>query len=193
MINRFSKMSLVAGLAVAMGAWASVGAATAQTATDASPAGAAADAALVQSMGACGKITNLPRRLACYDALNRSANPAAADEHRAAERKSFGFTTPHLPNPFAAPSEVKREAQARASQKKEDGVDELQTHFDHGARTPAGKLVMVTTEGSVWLLDENSASLDPEKGAPILIRRGALGSLFCDLDRWHAIRCERLQ
>ena len=72
-------------------------------------------------------------------------------------------------------------------------MDQIQARLDHLSRTPTGQLILTTTEGAVWVLDDNSSSLQPALGSQILIRRGALGSLFCDLDRWRAIRCKRLE
>lgn len=180
MSNRFIKASLALGLMLSF-----AGAASAQ------PAANASDSPLAQSMAACGQIANIKQRVACYDALNRSANPAAAAERAETRRRNFGITAPHIPNPFAAPAEVK---QARAAAAKhEEGVDHILARLDHSSRLPTGQLMLTTTEGAVWLLEQDSVLLEPPKGAEITIRRGAMGSLFCDLDRWRAIRCKRLE
>jgi len=184
LIHERSKTSLALGVVLA----AAAGVAAAQ------PAPPASDAALAQSMAACGEIANVQKRVACYDALNRRANPAATPEAQVeTRRRDFGFRTPKLPNPLAAPKAAVRLATARPAVGKDDGVDRLTTHVDHTRRSPTGQLILVTAEGAVWMLDDNSPLLQPAKGAPVLIRRGSLGSLFCDLDRSRAIRCRRLE
>jgi hypothetical protein len=167
--------------AVAAGLALSAGVAAAQP--------AATDAALAQSMAECGRIAAVQQRVACYDALNRAANPASVEARREEKRRNFGITVPKLANPFAAPAAVK---QARAARKDEE-VDRIVARLDRTSRGPLGQLILTTTEGAVWMLDDESAALQPAQGTEFVIRRGAMGSLFCDLDNWRAIRCKRLQ
>lgn len=178
MADRFRRVSLAIGLSFALAAGASIA-----KAADGPPS-------LADSMAACGQIANIQKRVACYDALNRSANPSTGQGRVEARRRNFGITVPHLANPFASPGEAK---QARAAAHREEAVDQIQARLDHTSRTPLGNLILTTTEGAVWMLDDNSASVDPRQGSEILIRRGALGGLFCDLDHWRAIRCKRLE
>ena len=180
MIRHSIKMSLALGLALSLQA----GLAAAQAAN------AGGDASLAQSMAACGRIGNTQQRVACYDALNQSATPASVEERREAKRRSFGINAPHIANPFAPPAAVK---QARAAARHEEGEDHILAKLDHSSRSPTGQLILTTTEGAVWLLDDASSPLEPTRGSQIMIRRGAMGSLFCDLDRWHATRCKRLE
>jgi hypothetical protein len=172
------------GVALAL----SAGAATAQPASD---------PGLAQSMAACGGIANVQKRVACYDALNQKANPAAPQAAAPeTQRRDFGFKTPslpHIPNPLLAPKAAARLATARPAGKPNDGVNQITTRIDHTRRGPLGQLILVTAEGSVWMLDDNAPAIEPAKGAPVLIRRGGFGSLFCDLDRYRAIRCQRLE
>ena len=184
MIERCIKISLAFGLTFAMALTA--GAATAQP---------AADSPLAQSMAACGRIVNIQQRVACYDALNESANPAATKEPLDAKRRDFGFSLPRVGNPFAAPKAAKQ-ARAAAKQptaRQDEGVNHILARLDHSSRGPTGQLILTTTEGAVWLLDDDSSALQPKQGTEFLIRRGAMGALFCDLDNWRAIRCKRLQ
>lgn len=150
---------------------------------------AAPDAALAQSMAECGRIATVQQRVACYDALNRTTNPASVEARREEKRRNFGIAVPKLSNPFSGPAAVK---QARAT-RKDDAVDRIVARLDRTSRGPLGQLILTTTEGAVWMLDDESAALQPAKGTEFVIRRGAMGSLFCDLDNWRAIRCKRLE
>ena len=184
MIYGCGKTSLALGMILTLAA----GAASAQP--------AAGDSALAQSMAACGQIANMQKRVACYDALNQRTQPPTPQAKVETKRRDFGFSVPKAikpPNLLAAPAAAARLAKVRPADPAEEGVNQITTRVDHTRRGPTGQLVLVTAEGSVWMLENDSPMLQPAKGAEVLIRRGSLGSLFCDLDRFRAIRCKRLQ
>ncbi len=55
------------------------------------------------------------------------------------------------------------------------------------------KLRFTTTDGMIWEQTIGPVPEAPKTGAEIVIRSAAMGGHWCQMDKWHAVRCKRVQ
>jgi len=157
--------------------------------------------AVVQSITQCREIANEADRFACYDrvagaigkgeaAVNQAAKPPTPEARREVERREFG--KPATPPPLARPAQVPAK-RAEAQKPADTRVKQIVTKLEHISRIPDGRLLIVTANDGAWVQTDHEKFQNlPRRGAEIMIRQGAMGNFLCDLDRWHAARCKRL-
>lgn len=153
---------------------------------------------VVQSITACRQIVDEAERFACYDrvagaigkgesAINQAAQPPTPAQRQETERREFG--RPAAPPPIVRKPEPPKQA-ARAKPKR---ADQVVSKLEHISKIPDGRLLIVTTDGGTWVQTDHERFQNlPRRGDEIMLRRGPLGNFLCDLDRWHAARCRRL-
>ena len=71
-------------------------------------------------------------------------------------------------------------------------VDEISVEIAKTATANNGKLLFVTTGGMVWKQIDGDSPKYPKPGARVVISKAALGGHWCQLNRWTAVRCERI-
>jgi hypothetical protein len=141
----------------------------------------------VQAVLACRAITDDAARLACFDKATAAMGEAQTkgdlltldrEQRRAVRRQAFGLTLPAL-NLFdrgEKPEEVDRLAATAAS----------------ASQDPYGRWTIRLEDGAVWRqTDDNQLYPPPHKGSKVVIRKGALGSFFMDIDGQPAVRAQR--
>lgn len=156
--------------------------------------------AVVKSISSCRQIADEAERFACYDrvagaigkgetAIDQAAKPPSVQERRDAGRREFG--KPSAPPPIARPAPPLRQAQ---TQKPTDArVRQIVSKLEHISLTPDGRLLIVTATDGAWVQTDHERFQNlPHPGAEIMIRRSPIGNFMCDIDRWHAARCRRL-
>ncbi len=144
----------------------------------------------------CAQTPDESERLACYDAAMHAAgftpNAAAvtAEHHR-----TFGLSLPKV-NMF---KQKKREEGARvagaAPAPIEESPNRIEATIDQIAVTqPAGKILIVTTDGQIWRqTDTTVLNSLPKEGDMITIRKEALGGFFCDVTKYQTVNCVRVK
>jgi hypothetical protein len=156
--------------------------------------------AVVKSITSCREITDEAQRFKCYDrvagaigkgeaAINQATKPPSTEEKREAERRKFGKTAspPAIvqATPKPRPAETRRPVQAE--------VNQIVGKLEHISLTSDGRLLIVTAADGTWVQTDHEHFQNlPRAGSQIMIRRSPLGNFMCDLDRWHAARCRRL-
>ena len=167
------------GLAVALLSFAGAQA----HAAPASPA----PSGVVEAVSACRKLTDDAARLACYDAASSRLEAAQTkgdvvvvdrEQVRSVRRQAFGFQLPSLALFPSAPHD--------------EAVDHVTAVIDHASQTLDGKWLMVTQDDAAWMQsDSQEIYADPHRGSKLVVRKGALGSFFCNVDGQRAVRCRR--
>ena len=156
----------------------------------AAPAGSAPAperAPLLKQVLDCKAVADPAERLACYDAaVTRFDAAEAAGEvvvvdraqSRAMRREAFGFALPSL------------DLFKRGD--KEEQVERLEATVASASLNPLGRWIIVLEGGAVWRQTESGDLLkSPKKGTPVLIKKGALGAFFMNVDGQRAIKVER--
>jgi hypothetical protein len=141
----------------------------------------------VQAVLACRGITEDAPRLACFDKATAAMGEAQTkgdlltldrEQRRAVRKQAFGLPLPAL-NLFdkgEKPSEADRITATVAS----------------ASQDPYGKWTIRLDDGAVWRqIDSNDVPRPPHKGSTVVIKKGALGSFFIDIDGQPGIRAHR--
>lgn len=156
--------------------------------------------AVVKSISACREIADEAERFACYDrvagaigkgetAIDQATKPPSVQERQEAQRKEFG--KPAAPPPVARAAPPRR--QAEAQRPVDTRVKQVVAKLEHISLTPDGRLLIVTDRDGAWVQTDHERFQNlPRPGAEIMIRRSPIGNYMCDIDRWHAARCRRL-
>ncbi len=149
----------------------------------------------------CAAMSDGDAELSCYRAAMKDAGFVAGPSVAAAEhRRRFGLAMPslnllkHAPKErAAAAAKAGRSAQVGDQAVAEVDEDLLTVEIDEVSLIPPwNKLLLVTTDGAVWVqLDTESVNPRPKKGQTIQIRRTRFGGYFCKFDRVTAVRCNR--
>ena len=145
--------------------------------------------AVAQAISDCRKVADKDARLDCYDKAadafeqaQQAGQVVVVDRAQMHEvkRQAFGFALPSL-NLFTRGP-------------KEEDVKDVTVKLTGAHEDATGKWVMVTEENAVWRQTDDSELFNPPPaGSSVAIRRAALGSFFCNVDRQTAIRCARTQ
>lgn len=143
----------------------------------------------LRALAACRAETDATRRLACYDQAAGALDEAESrgqiavvdrEQVRAVKRQAFGFSLPSLALLGGGKSGM------------DEPVDKLVVKLDHAGRSAEGRWVMATDEGAAWIqTDDEEMFAPPHAGSQLAIRKGALGSYFCNVDGQRAVRCMR--
>lgn len=163
--------------------------ATAAPASAQTPNAAPAEtgSALLDALVKCRAIASGEARLACYDvaasamvSAERSGEVLVVDRQqaRAARRQAFGFDLPSL-NLFKGA--------------REEEIDNVPLTLDRAWRE-GNKWVVRSAEGQVWRFTESTdLRRPPPRGAPMVIKKGAMGGYMMSLDGATGIRVRREQ
>ena len=166
------------GLFVAVCLACAAGAARAADAPTVSPA--------VQAVVSCKAIADATQRLACYDeAVGKMAQAQASgdlvtvdrEQRRTVRRQAFGLTLPAL-------------SMFDKGEKAED-VNRLTDKVTSAFRDANGKWVIKLETGAQWRQIDDNAVRPPHEGSAVVIRKGALGSFFMNIDGDLAIKVHR--
>jgi hypothetical protein len=183
-MTRSHALSLTAAaIIVAMGP----GAASAQSATGASPA--VERPALLARLVACRSVADPSARLACYDTAAGALDTAEQqgevvivdrNQVNAARRQLFGFSVPAMPSLFE-----------RGDQPAEQ-VDSIESTLTRAYQNNERRWVFTLADGSVWRqIDVDSVRFRNRGNPPVRVRRGALGSFLLTIDGSRAVRVHR--
>ena len=145
--------------------------------------------AVAQAISDCRKVEDKDARLACYDRAADAFEQAQAagqvvvmDRAQVHEvkRQAFGFSMPSL-NLFGRGP-------------KEEEITRVSLKLSGAHQDGDGKWVMTTDENAVWRQIDTADVFDPpHAGSTLAVRRGVLGSFFCNVDNDAAMRCTRTQ
>jgi hypothetical protein len=151
-------------------------------------ASAQSRAPVVQAVVDCRKVQDSVARLACYDrsvddmAMAQTAGDLVTidREQRGVLRKqAFGFNIPAI-------TLFDRDRAA--------ANDRLVAKVEAASRDGAGRWIIRLQDGAVWAqTDDDIVYPDPKPGAPVVVRRGALGSFFMSINGKPAVRATRRQ
>lgn len=137
----------------------------------------------IERLRQCGRIADVPARVACYDAIPTDEPQAAALPATAAlppepaQPAGFGSRQPAHPGPSAEQPEA-IEATVAAAVEREPGIH-----------------LLTLEDGAEWLFVEGvRASYDPpRRGSKIEIRSAALGSYLLRFQDQPAVRVRRVR
>jgi len=164
----------------------------------------AVDAACVDDVQRCAKLTDDRARLECYDEVARrlagtNAQPLA-DASAAASGTATTANRPSSPSHVTAPPPAKpgadfglSEAAKQARDPEKAKQDSISAEVATIARRLTGEMVVTLADGQVW------AQLDPDTraklkvGDTVTIRRAALGSYLLVTPSGMATRVKRLK
>jgi hypothetical protein len=144
--------------------------------------------AIYQAVVDCRAIADGAQRLACFDRTVGSMASAKEQKElvvmdraavREARRGLFGFSMPKL-RIFGGDDEDEAEQ-----------VKEIETTITGMRSAPDGFPIFTMADGAKWKQTDGRI-LYPKVGAPIRIKRGALGSYVAQIDKRAAIRVMRL-
>ena len=135
----------------------------------------------------------------CYQAAMRAAGYAPNPQVVAADRRrTFGLALPKL---GGRKHEAASEAQAakqqpgasQAASPAPEPEDRVTVTLDQVAlMPPANRLLMVTTEGAVWLQTDNETVAPmPRSGQTMSVIHGNIDGYFCRFDKRTQVRCKR--
>jgi hypothetical protein len=154
----------------------------------------------------CADMTDKDRELECYRAAMRDAgyrrNPKVAAAER---RKTFGLNlspfgpsggkgTAKADGPALAQAgrDPAAPAAAAATPPVEDQSRITVTISDVAYTQPLNQLLIVTSDGAVWLQDDSiPLNFTPKRGQTVEIRKTMFGGYFCKFDRTNSMRCVR--
>lgn len=153
------------------------------------------DAALAH----CRSMSDSLKRLVCYDELaDRAATNAVSS---AAAPSAPAPATPTAAAPAAAPAAPANASSPAANaafgltqraERREEPKTATYT-LERVGETADRKLMMVATDGSVWVQTEGRRVMrPPQPGTVMEIERGALGGYFCKPEQHTAMRCRRV-
>ena len=140
----------------------------------------------------CADMTDSAKELECYRAAMRASGYRRNVERDAAEqRKTFGLVPPLFAKKPAQPKGEAEAARGAAPQAVDQDRTEV-TIAEVAYMRPLNQLLIVTTDGAVWVQDDTeSVNFEPKRGATMEIRKTAFGGYFCRFDRTNAVRCKR--
>ena len=142
----------------------------------------------------CADMTDPKQELECYRAEMRQAGYRRNPERDAAEhRKSFGLELPSIR--LGRQDKKANGGEDQAAGGAPEGLDQNQAVVTISAiayTKPLNQIMMVTTDGAVWLQDDTvRVNFSPKPGDMVKISRTAFGGYFCDFGRSNAVRCVR--
>lgn len=161
----------------------------AATHAEAAPRAAApaARTQLLQQVFDCKKLTDSQLRLACYDraagaldAAETAGEVVVIDraQARSVRRQAFGLNLPSIT--------------LFSRGEREETLSRVQATLSGAHRNGEGRWVVTTTDDQVWRQsDTEELFRPPHQGSTLAVRRGALGSFFCNLDGQASVRCVR--
>jgi len=145
--------------------------------------------AVVDQIKSCKVITDGDARLACYDGAVEAFSQAEANGQvtvmdsaklAAVKQQTFGFNFPTL-NIFGRGL-------------KSPDIDKVSLTVSSAQGLADDRWLLATSDGAAWRLTERMEFGDaPHTGSALDIRRGALGSFFCKIDKGPSVRCRREQ
>jgi len=149
----------------------------------------------------CAQKSDPAEGFRCYQAAMRAAGYAPNPQVVAADRRrTFGLTLPKLGGrKHEATSEARAARQepgasrAASPAPEEEVQDRVTVTLDQVAvMPPANRLLMVTTEGAVWLQTDNEIVAPlPRAGQTMSLIRGSIDGFFCRFDKRTQVRCKR--
>lgn len=142
----------------------------------------------VARLEACRATADSLERLRCYDKVmdERTDRPAAASQRPAAA------PTPAAPAPAAAPATSAAPAANPFAPPKRDEVPEkITATLEKATRSVRGQMILYTDAGIWEQSDDRKVLTLPAPGAKVEVRRGALGSFFCQPDNGTSVRCRQ--
>lgn len=165
-------------------------AATVATGAAARPAPkvAAATTGIVAELTSCKTLTDNTARLACYDSAAAKLEAATAsgdvklldrEDIKATRRSLFGFDLPKLPF-FKGDDSAK------------DAPEEIDTVVKAIQAAGYDKFILTMEDGAVWSTGE-PLPRDPKIGAPVHLKRGALGNYFLRVGAMRPVRATRVR
>ncbi len=172
-------------------------------------------ASITQIIHDCKQITDTSRRLACFDALPDSeagTKSGAATKAPDVVIQSPRATSPQsaLPAAAAASGNGVRAPQSSAistsgepaeasptyglppRRDKSENNELITVRVSKTGSTGDGKLRVITTEGMVWDQIYGDPAAPPKTGAEIKISAGAMGSHWCEVNKWTSFKCARI-
>lgn len=163
----------------------------------AAPAGAAepsakSRAAVLQAIVDCRAVTDAERRLACFDQASAVLDQAEAsgqvvvldrEQTRKVRKEVFGLDLPAI-RLFSGGDD-----KDGGGPDSED-VDRITDTIETATQGGDGKWVLVLKGGAVWRQTDQQYAR-ARQGAPVEIRRGAIGSYLMNIDGQRAIRVRR--
>jgi hypothetical protein len=147
-------------------------------------------AKIVQDLADCRKLTDNAARLACYDAAAASLETAEAkgdivvvdrEQARTVRRQAFGFALPSI-------------SMFEKGETRED-LENVTGSVAAARQNGAGKWVIELADGAgTWLqVDNNELHRDPKAGAPVKIRKAAVGSFLMSIGNGGGFRVRRVE
>jgi hypothetical protein len=142
--------------------------------------------AILDGMGRCRAIADLPARAACYDAAydRLKGSVGLSDvvivekkQVQAAQRQAFGLSLPSL--------SVFDRATGQGP------IDSISGEVVDARRDERGRWVVTLAEGAVWRQIDDDPMRAPRRGAPVEVRRAALGSFMMKVDGQRGVRVRR--
>jgi hypothetical protein len=153
----------------------------------AAPADQPITAPAVKAVLACRSLTEDAARLACFDKATAAMGEAESkgdlltldrEQRKAVRRQAFGLSLPAF-------------TLFDKGEKPED-VDRLTATVASASHDPYGKWTLRLDDGSVWRqIDDSQINRTPHKGSNVVIKKGALGSFFLDVDGQPGFRAHR--
>ena len=144
----------------------------------------------------CADMTDPKKELECYRAEMRQAGYRRNSERDAAEhRKSFGLELPSIKLGGQAKPATGGEAKAAGPAREAPDQDQNRVVITISAiayTRPLNQIMIVTTDGAVWLQDDTvPVNFSPKAGDKVKISKTAFGGYFCDFGHSNAVRCVR--
>ena len=146
-------------------------------------------AAVLDELVRCRTITAPTERLACFDAAATALDAAerAGDvvvldrgQMRETRRRLFGLSLPDVPI---------FERGERPEQ-----VDAIETTLVSARQRPLGDWIFELADGSVWeQIDNERINASVRPGAPVRVRRAALGSFLLSVNGARSVRASRVR
>jgi hypothetical protein len=151
------------------------------------PGAALADAAAPKSAADCRAITDFDLRGKCWDALDQQNQ----QDTQAEKKKAFGFGV-GLHAPSISAILPKKEDRVREQQAAKEDVRNLTLTLASVDQTPAGRILLTSTDGAVWeQTDTDAVNGAPEPGDTVQVTKGMFGGYMCQVSQWQSVRCQR--
>ena len=157
--------------------------------TGATAQDAPSDSARLRQMLACDGIARKSARLACYDDL---AHPRAGRPVVAERTAPAPAPDPVSPQAFGLETvKVERERRERDRPAKLEQISATATAArDDGI----GHWIITLDNGARWqMIEREPGFAPPRSGAPVIIRRAAMGSYLMEVAHQQAVRVQRLE
>ncbi len=151
----------------------------------------------------CAEAGDDASELNCYREAMHAAGYATTPVAASERRRRFGLTMPHIGLPKGRSGARAGDGAAAASQagsattpsaaETGDDADRVVVKLEQIATIPpAGKLLLVTTDGAIWeQLDTEDVSPRPRPGQAMVIQRNRFGGFFCKFGKLTAVRCRQ--